>query len=628
MYSASAALTLPMLDRASRMVAQGGLVGVAQAQSGAAPLQWRHGLSLFGDLKYPANFARFDYVNANAPKGGTVRQIAYGSFDNFNLVVSGIKGSLAGAVALTNDTLMVSSFDEVSAEYGLLAQSVGHPDDHSYVVYRLRAEARWHDGKPVTPEDVIFSLNAFKAHNPIYAAYYRHVVKAEKTGERDVTFVFDKPGNRELPQIVGQLNVLPKHWWEGKDASGKARDISATTLEPPLGCGAYRIRDFVAGRSVVLERVKDYWGRDLNVNIGRNNFDEQRFEYFRDTTVGREAFKADQVDVINENSAKSWATGYDFPAVVDKRVVLEEFDINNIGRMQGFAFNLRRDLFKDVRFRRALNYAFDFEEMNKQLFYGQYKRINSYFEGTELAASGLPTGQELAILEPLRGKIPDEVFTTPYLNPVNGDPQAVRNNLREALKLLKEAGYDIQDRKLRDPKGAPVLVEFLSSDPSSERYTLFFKPALERLGIEVRVRTVDDAQYENRLRNRDFDITTQVWGQSLSPGNEQRDFWGSDAADQPGSRNLVGIKDAAVDALIERVIFAKDRAELIAATHALDRVLLWNFYVIPQWTYGKVRLARWDRFARPEPLPKYAMSGFPALWWWDEQKAVRASKAG
>ncbi len=492
----------------------------------------------------------------------------------------------------------------------------------------MRAEARWHDGKPVTPEDVIFSLNAFKAHNPIYAAYYRHVVKAEKTGERDVTFVFDKPGNRELPQIVGQLNVLPKHWWEGKDASGKARDISATTLEPPLGCGAYRIRDFVAGRSVVLERVKDYWGRDLNVNIGRNNFDEQRFEYFRDTTVGREAFKADQVDVINENSAKSWATGYDFPAVVDKRVVLEEFDINNIGRMQGFAFNLRRDLFKDVRFRRALNYAFDFEEMNKQLFYGQYKRINSYFEGTELAASGLPTGQELAILEPLRGKIPDEVFTTPYLNPVNGDPQAVRNNLREALKLLKEAGYDIQDRKLRDPKGAPVLVEFLSSDPSSERYTLFFKPALERLGIEVRVRTVDDAQYENRLRNRDFDITTQVWGQSLSPGNEQRDFWGSDAADQPGSRNLVGIKDAAVDALIERVIFAKDRAELIAATHALDRVLLWNFYVIPQWTYGKVRLARWDRFARPEPLPKYAMSGFPALWWWDEQKAVRASKAG
>ena len=588
---------------------------------------WRHGLSLFGDLKYPKDFARFDYVNPDAPKGGIVRQIAYGTFDNLNIVVSGVKGTLASGVAEIYDTLMVSSMDEVSTEYGLLAESVAHPDDHAWVVYRLRADARWHDGKPVTPEDVIFSLDAFKKHNPIYAAYYKHVVKAEKTGARDITFTFDQPGNRELPQIVGQLNILPKHWWEGKDANGKPRDISATTLEIPMGCGAYRIKEVVPGRSLAIARVADYWGQKLNVNIGRDNFDELRFEFFRDTTVAREAFKADQVDLINENSAKNWATAYDFPAVRDKRVVLEEFPINNVGRMQGFAFNLRRDLFKDVRLRRAFNYAFDFEEMNKQIFFGQYARIKSYFEGTELASSGLPQGRELAILEKLRGKVPDEVFTRPYENPVSGSPDAVRANLREAIRLVKEAGFEFKDRKLIDKAGKPVEVEFLSSDPSSERYILFYKPSLERLGIEVRVRTVDDAQYENRIRNRDFDITTFLWGQSLSPGNEQRNYWGSQAADQPGSRNVGGIKDEAIDALIDQIIFAKSREELVATTHALDRVLLHHHFVVPQWTYGKARMARWDRFAHRGYLPKYAMSGFPMNWWWDAARAAKASKA-
>ncbi len=361
----------------------------AYAQS-AGEMTWRHGLSLFGDVKYPADFKRFDYVNPDAPKGGMARQIAIGTFDNFNLTVAGVKGSIAGAVGLIYESLTTPSLDEVSTEYGLLAEAVSYPEDFSSVTYRLRAQAKWHDGKPVTPEDVIFSLDAFKKYHPQYSAYYRHVMKAEKIGERDVKFSFDAPGNRELPQIVGQLTVLPKHWWEGSNASGTKRDIAATTLEPPLGSGAYKIKEFVAGRSLVLERAKDYWGRDINVNVGRNNFDELSYEYFRDSTVAIEAFKGDQADWRTENSAKNWATAYDFPAVAEKRVQLEEFPNRSSGIMQCFALNIRRDKFKDPRVRRALNYAFDFEEMNKQIFFGQYKRISSYFDGTELASSGLP----------------------------------------------------------------------------------------------------------------------------------------------------------------------------------------------------------------------------------------------
>jgi microcin C transport system substrate-binding protein len=585
---------------------------------------WRHGLSLFGELKYPPGFKHFDYVNPAAPKGGTVRMIAFGTFDNFNVVVAGIKGSLAGGINLVYDTLMESSLDEVSTEYGLIAEAVSHPADFSSVTYRLRREARWHDGRPITPADVIYSLEVFKRHSPQLAAYYRHVVAAEETGPHEVTFVFDTPGNRELPQIVGQLTILPKHWWEGTDASGRKRDIAATTLEPVLGSGAYRIKSFSPGRTITFERVKDYWGKDINVNIGKDNFDEIRFEYFRDSTVALEAFKADVVDWRTENSAKNWATGYDFPAVRDKRVILEEFPINNVGIMQAFAFNIRRRQFQDPRVRRAFNFAFDFEEMNKQIFFGQYKRIASYFEGTELASSGLPEGQELAILETVRDKVPPEVFTTPYTNPVGGSPERMRANLREGTRLLREAGYVVKDQRLvHAGTGEPLTVEFLTQEPSIERIVLFYKPSLERLGITVSVRTVDDAQYENRLRTWDFDVIVASWPQSLSPGNEQRGYWGSQAADQPGSRNLIGIKNPAVDALIERVIFAKDRAELVAATRALDRVLLWNHYVVPQFTYGKQRTARWDRFGRPQNMPKYGAAAFPTIWWWDAEKAAR-----
>jgi microcin C transport system substrate-binding protein len=594
--------------------------GAAQAQDKV----WRHGISLFDDLKYPTGFKQFDYVNAAAPKGGAVREIAVGTFDNLNYVVAGVKGSLAAGIDLIYETLLVSALDEVSSEYGLLAEAVSYPDDFSLAAYRLRAEAKWHDGKPITPEDAIFSFNAFKKYSPQFAAYYRHVAKVEKTGDREITFTFDSPGNRELPQIVGQLLVLPQHWWEGTDKNGNKRDIGATTLEPPLGSGPYRIKEFSPGRNIVYERIKDHWGHDLNVNIGRDNFDELGFEYFRDTTVALEAFRGNKVDWRTENSAKNWATAYDFPAVKEGRVILEEFPINNQGVMQAFAFNIRRAKFQDPRIRLAFNYAFDFEEMNKQIFFGQYKRIASYFQGTELASTGLPEGRELEILETVRGKVPPEVFTTPYANPASGNPQAVRGNLREAVRLFKEAGYEVRDGKLVSGKtDEPFTVEFLADDPSFERVFLFYKPSLDRLGVTVAVRTVDDAQYENRLRNWDFDIITASWGESLSPGNEQRGYWGSKAAEQIGSRNLIGIQDPAVDAMIDQVIFAKSRAYLVAATKALDRVLLWNHYVVPQWTYGKVRSARWDRFGHPDPMPKYGAGAFPTVWWWDTEKAAK-----
>ncbi|MFB9270137.1 extracellular solute-binding protein [Bradyrhizobium erythrophlei] len=605
-----------------------GPITPALANDAPNGLKWRHGLSLFGTVKYPADFKRFDYVNPDAPKGGTVRQIAIGTFDNFNVVVSGVKGSIAAAVALIYESLTTPAQDEVSTEYGSLAEVASYPDDFSYVVYRLRAQAKWHDGTPVTPEDVIFSLDAFKKHHPMFSAYYSHVVRAEKIGDRDVKFVFDMPGNRELPQIVGQLTILPKHWWEGTDSQGRKRDISATTLEKPLGSGAYRIKEFVAGRTVTLERVKDHWARDLAINVGRNNFDELRYEYFRDPTVAIEAFKGDQVDWRTENSAKAWATAYDFPAVTDKRVLLEEFPNRSSGIMQAFVPNLRRAKFADPRVRRALNYAFDFEEVNKQLFFGQYKRISSYFDGAEeLMATGLPQGKELGVLESVREQVPAEVFTKVYTNPVGGSPEAVRENLREASRLLKDAGYEVRDRKLVDAKtGEPFSIELLSEDPNFERIMLAFKPSLERLGMSVSVRTIDPIQYENRLRAWDFDIVVGSWPESLSPGNEQREFWGTKAADAPGSRNIVGIKNPAIDKLIERVIFATDREDLVAATKALDRVLLWNHYVVPQWNYPKVRTARWDRFGRPAELPKYGLSGFPTIWWHDADKAAKVGK--
>ena len=590
--------------------------------------QWRHGLSLFGDLKYLRQFAHFDYVSPHAEKAGTVRRGVTGTFDNFNMAVEGVKGVLAAGIELIFETLFTPSLDEVSSEYGLLAESVSHPPDFNSVTYRLRAEAKWHDGSPITPRDVVFSFTSFKKLNPRLSTYYHHVVRAEITGPRDITFSFDAPGNRELPLIVGQLTVLPSHWWQATDNSGTRRRIGNTTLEPPLGSGPYRIKDVDAGRTVTYQRVGDYWGKDLNVRVGQNNFDTLRFDYYRDADIQFEAFKAGDFDWRTENVARNWATGYGFPAVKDQRVVLEEFPIRNVGVMQAFAFNTRRSRLADPRLRRAFNFAFDFESINEDIFYRQYRRITSYFQGTELVCSGLPEGRELDILTPLRDQVPAEVFTTAYWNPIGGGPAADRRNLLEAMSLLEAAGFAARNLKLVELKTAePMKVEFLLSDPTYERFVLSYQDSLARLGIDSTVRTVDSIQYENRLRNFDFDVVVASWEESLTPGNELRDYFGSSAAGAPGSRNLVGIADKAIDQLIDRIIYAGNRAEQVAATHALDRVLLWHHYVVPQWTLNEVRTARWNRYAKPDRMPIYGMSAFPDIWWWDAQLAAATDRS-
>ncbi|ACA16114.1 extracellular solute-binding protein family 5 [Methylobacterium sp. 4-46] len=603
--------------------------GLAPAPALADP-PWRHGLTLLGTPKYPADFTHFAYADPEAPKGGLLRLGQQGSFDNLNLIVSGVKGDLEGEVPLIYDTLMTEALDEPFTSYGLLAEGVQVAEDLGSVTYRLRPQAKWHDGAPVTPADVIFSFGILKENSPLYASYYHNVAKVEAVGEREVRFTFSETGNRELPQIVGQMPVLPKHWWEGRDGGGHPRKPTETTLEIPLGSGPYRIAKLDPGRSITYERVADYWGRDIPVNKGRFNFDALRNEYFRDGTVLIEAFKADQFDWRSENIARNWATAYDgFPAVREGRIVKEEFPSRGSGIMQCFTFNLRRAKFADPRVRRALNLAFDFEEMNRTLFYGLYKRIDSYFFGTELAASGLPEGREREILESVRDKIPEKVFTEPYRNPVNGSAEAQRTNLREAVRLLQAAGYAQRGGQMVEAaSGQPLTIEFLGYDNSAERVVLPYRQQLERLGIKVMLRIVDPAQYQNLVRGFDFDaLALNSWPESLSPGNEQRDFWGSAAADRPGSRNLAGIKDAGIDALIEKVIFARDRDELVAATRALDRVLLAHDYVVPQWAAGVSRTLRWNRFAHPAVLPTYGGSGFPWTWWYDRTLAAKTGAA-
>ncbi len=591
----------------------------------AATGQWVHALTLMGQPKYGPDFKHFDYADPAAPKGGMVRLGTQGGFDNFNIIVSGLKGDLENGIQQIYDPLMTQSSDEPFTSYGLIAEAVRVAPDLGSVSYRLRENARWHDGKPITPEDVVWSFDILKANSPFYAAYYHTVSKAEATGPHEVTFTFTEKGNRELPQVIGQLRILPKHWWMAKDANGKPRNPTETTLEPPLGSGPYRLAKFDPGRSTTYERVPDYWGKGLPANAGHYNFDTERFEYFRDGTVLVEALKGDLYDFRVENIARNWATAYDeFPAVKEGRLIKEAFPDRGMGIMQAFAFNTRRDKFKDPRVRRAFNLAMNYEEMNKALFYGLYNRINSYFFGSELASSGLPEGDEKAILESVKDKIPASVFTTPYTNPVNDSPEAVRKNLREAVGLLREAGYELRGGKMvNKATGEPLTVEFLEFQNTFERVILPFSASLKLIGIDATLRVIDAAQYQNRIRNFDFDITTTNWGESLSPGNEQREYWGSKAADSPGSRNLIGIKDPGIDALIEKVIFAKDRPAVIAATHALDRVLLAHDYVVPQWSSNQQRTLRWNRFNHPAILPLYASSGFPTTWWYDKALATK-----
>lgn len=606
------ALTLPQLAQANETAPQ------------PAAQKWHHGLSLIEKPKYPVDFKHFKYVNPNAPKGGKVRTGARGSFDSLNPIV--FKGVAAGGLALIYETLTQDSLDEPSTAYGLIAEKMSYPEDYSSVTFQLNPKARWHDGKPITADDVIFSLAMIKEANPRLGFYYKNVIRSEKHSAHKLTFHFDVKNNRELPMIMGQLLVLPKHYWTANGKDGKPRDLMRTTLEVPVGSGPYKIKEVKPGRSISYERVKDYWGAKLPVNIGKYNFDEIQIEYYRDSTVMFEAFKAGKLDYYRETSSKNWATGYKIKSVLEKRIKKQKIYLKTGQPMQGFIFNIRRKKFNDPRVRQAFNLAFDFEWANKNLFFGQYQRVTSYFENTELAARGLPKGRELEILQKVKDKIPPEVFTKEYKNPVNKTPKDFRLNLRRASKLLREAGWNIKNgKRVNDKNNEEMKVEFLLVSPLFERVVQPLARNLERLGIKVSIRVVDSAQYARRYDNFDFDIIVANFAQSQSPGNEQRYFWGSEAADKPGSRNLIGIKNPAIDKLIDYIIFAKDRAELVAATRALDRVLLWNHYVVPQWFAPYERLAYWNKLGQPKTLPSISI-GVLSVWWYDKEAAQKIAQ--
>jgi len=577
-----------------------------------------YGIAMYGDLAYPRGFTHFKYANPDAPKGGELRQAVIGTFDSFNQYIT--KGSPASGIGLIYDTLLTDSKDEPFSRYGLLAESIELPRDRSWVAFTLRKAARWHDGQPVTVDDVIWSFHTLvEQGSPLFRVYWAGVAKVEKAGERRVKFSFKPGDNRELPLILGELPVLPKHYWE-------KRDFDKTTLDPPLGSGPYEIESSEPGRFVSYRRRADYWGADLPVNRGRYNFDTFRFEYYRDMDVAIEALKANAYDIRLENSSLKWATAYDVPDVREGRLRKELIPNQRDDGTQGFGFNLRRPLFQDRRVREALGYAFDFEWTNKNLMFGQYERVRSYFENCELAARGLPSPAELEILEPLRGRIPDEVFTTEYQPPKTDGSGRIRANLRRATELLAEAGWKVSDGKLTNiSTGEPMQFEILLSSPAMERITLPFAKNLERLGVDASVRTVDSAQYRERMDTFDFDMTVVRIGESNSPGNEQRDFWSSAAAKQEGSRNVMGIASPAIDELIELVIAAKTREDLVTRVRALDRVLLWGFYMIPQFYLGADRLIYWDRFGRPAIVPSEGLA--IDTWWYDAEKARRLEAA-
>ena len=585
------------------------------AVTSAIAAQPEGGIAMHGQPKYAASFDHFDYVNPNAPKGGEVHLAAMGSFDNFNPFI--VKGQSADIGQLF-ETLMASSADEPFSEYGLIAESIETPPERNWVVFNLRPQARFHDGSPITADDVLFSFDILRTKGtPNYRAYYQNVVKAEKLSDRKVRFSFAHGDNRELPLILGQLPVLSKKYWQG-------RKFEETTLEPPLGSGPYKIESFDAGKRLTLVRVKDYWGKDLPVNKGLYNFDKIRVDYYRDSTVALEAFKAGEYDFRPENESKKWATSYTFPAVTAGTVKVKTFENQRPTGMQGFVYNLRRPLFQDDKVRQALAYAFDFEWSNKNLFYGQYERTSSFFSNSDLASSDLPSTEELKILNPLKGKIPDAVFTDDYKPPsTDGSETGIRQNLRIAAGLLKEAGWEVKDGKLIK-NGKPFTFEILIDEPVWERVALPYVQNLQRLGITASVRTVDSSQYFNRMIAFDYDMIVHVWGESESPGNEQREFWGSIAADQSGSSNASGIKSEAIDSLIETLVAAPDRESLVTRTHALDRVLLQSHIVIPHWHIGYDRVAYWDKFGMPTVIPRRGMV-FDA-WWIDPAKAAALGK--
>ena len=592
-----------MFSRALFLPVSGLLFSALAGLAVAAP---QHALTLYNEPpKYPADFQHVDYVNPDAPKGGTFRQSAMGGFDSLNPFIT--KGVPADGLDLIYDTLMRQGLDEPFTEYGLVAEKIEKAPDNSWVRFYLRPEARFHDGHPMRAEDVVFSFQTLmKDGAPLYRTYYADVDEVIAEDPLRVLFKFKRTTNRELPLILGQLPVLPKHWWAD-------RDFNKGNLEFPLGSGPYKLAEVKAGRSVRYERVNDYWAKDLPINRGFYNFDVMAMDYYRDNTVALEALKAGQFDFWLEVSAKNWANAYNTPAVAQGRLIKEQIPNRNPTGMQGFIYNLRKPMFQDIRVREALSLLFDFEWTNKQLFNGAYHRTRSYFENSEMAATGLPDAAQLAILEPLRGKIPEQVFTQAFEPSVCDASGMIRPQQRRAYQLLQEAGWRIVDDKMVDTQGKPVSIEFLLAQTEFERVLLPFKRNLADIGIDLVIRRVDVSQYINRLRSRDFDMVVGSFPQSNSPGNEQREFWKSSSADKPGSRNLMGLKDPAVDELVEALIDSDSRQSLVEHARALDRVLQWGFYVIPNWHIKTWRVAYWDHIGHPKVSPAYDVGLY--TWW-------------
>ena len=574
-------------------------------------LENAHAISMHGKPKYGQDFINFDYVNIKAKKGGEIKLHQIGSFDTLNNFI--LKGSPAANLSQVHDSLLTQSYDEPFTMYGLIAETITVPEDRSWVIFKIRKEAKFHDGSPIKVEDVIWTLNTLKEKgHPFFKFYYGNVKTAKKIGDRKVKFIFQGERNLELPLIIGQMKILSQKYWEDK--------LEDVLLESPVGSGPYKVKDFKAGRTIEFEKVADYWGKDLAVNKGRFNFERITVEYFRDATVALEAFKSGDYDFREENQAKRWANAYNFTAIKNGHVKKESVKHEIPTGMQGFFINTRKEIFKNKTVRKALNYAFDFEWTNKILFFDQYKRTNSFFSNSDLASSGLPSEKEFELLNPFKNQLPNEIFNTLYENPINDGLGDIRKNLLIANKLLYDAGWIIKDgKRINKETGMPLKFTILLVSPEFERIALPYARNLKKIGIEAKVRTVDSAQYERRLENFSFDMTVISLGQSLSPGNEQRDFWHSDSATINGSRNYAGVNTPAVDFLIDKIIAAKDRESLITASRALDRILLHNYFVVPHWHIQNFRIAYWEKFSQPKINPKYNLR--LDTWWYDNDKA-------
>ncbi len=576
-----------------------------------------HGLSSFGELKYPPDFKHFEWVNPDAPKGGrlaTMGTIARETFDSFNAFI--LKGDPAQGIEHLFDSLMTRAHDEPDALYGLVARSAELAADRGSVTFRLRPEAKFSDGSPLTAEDVVFSFVTLKEKgHPLYRVQLKDARTAEAVDAHTVRYTFTGTETRDLPLVVAGLPILSKAYYA-------TREFDQTTLEPPLGSGPYRVGDFKAGTFVSYKRRDDYWGKDLPVNRGRFNFDELRFEYYRDRTAALESFKAGAFDLREEFTARDWATAYDIPAVKDGRLVKLVLPDESPSGAQGFFLNMRRPKFADVRVRKALDYAFDFEWTNKNIFYGLYTRTESFFENSDLKASGPPSAEEVALLEPFRAQLPAEVFGEPYKPPVSDGSGQDRRLLREAGRLLEEAGWQVKAGKRVNAGGETLDIEFLIVDPSTERILTPYVKNLQAIGVQTSIRRIDPAQYERRAKAFDFDVVIARYALRLTPGVEVRSFWSSEAAATEGSYNLAGIRSPVVDALIAKVSEAGSRAALKTATRALDRVLRAGHYWVPHWYRPYHYVAYWDKFGRPDVKPRYER-GIIHTWWYEPAKAAK-----